>query len=146
MSELQAVQLGQDNPIQYAFFLSGRILVARFSGLYRPGHSGKPDCLFIEGIAATAMDVWNCRGLVLDLSNLDYQWGDEMEWLLPIRRTCTKVNFPSATVVGPKCRNAIATLIFDDPKTTRLATEHECIFDDVGSALLYVRQQLEKSP
>lgn len=108
-------------------------LIAKFAGHYREGSVGNPDAGFILGMARTAVEVWHAKALVLDFSELQYQWGDEMEWLLP-----PDVPVPTAVVVGPGCGPAIATLLWEDVKTSHKASEKDFIFDSVEDAWKYV--------
>src|SRR5260370_8435395 len=48
------------------------ILVAKFSGHYRPGHLGAPDALFIQGITQTALGVWRPPAFILSFRHLSY--------------------------------------------------------------------------
>lgn len=114
---------------RYPFFT----LIARWTGRYGLGSEGRPDACYILGLTRTAIEVWEPATLVLDLSGLEYEWGDEMDWLLP-----PDVPVPAAVVVGPGCERAIATLLWG-PDTTQRATEAEFIFDNIESAWEAVR-------
>jgi hypothetical protein len=90
----------------------------------------------IRGLTLTAIEVWNPAGVVLDLSELHYDWGDEMDLLLDV---ASDRSVKSAVVVGPACARAIATLMWG-VDTKRPATEAENIFDNVEEAWQYVRK------
>jgi hypothetical protein len=112
------------------------ILIARFIGDYRGGSSGRPDAVYMTGMLRMAVELWGPAGLVLDLSGVRYDWGDEMYWLLPPDVGGKK----AAVVVGPKCARAIATLLWG-VNTTKEATEAEFIFDNVVAAWEAVRHR-----
>lgn len=110
-------------------------LIARFVGEYRSGCAGRPDAAFIVGMATTAVELWHPAALVLDLSQLRYEWGDEMASVLTPDVPC-KV----AIVVGPGCGPAIATLMWG-LNTNRNATEADGIFDCLEAAWEAVRHR-----
>jgi hypothetical protein len=112
------------------------LLIAKFRGRYRYGSAGAPDAAFIAGLTQTALEVWNAAAVVLDLSEVSYEWGDEMDLLFDVGASR---GAKSAIVVGPACARAIATLMWGT-ETTRLATEAEKIFDTVEEAWRYVRK------
>ncbi len=111
-------------------------LIAKFAGHYREGSAGRPDACFVLGMARTAVEVWHAAALVLDLSELQYQWGDEMEHLLP-----PDVGVPAAVVVGPGCARSIATLLWDDVNTAHEATEAEFVFANLQDGWENVRKR-----
>lgn len=143
--KLQSVRFEDETNIKYDFSLetSGKTrfdytLIARFIGTYADGSSGRPDAAFILGMTRAALDVWHPGSLVLDLSELKYDWGDEMDWLLP-----PESHRPTAVIVGPACEKAIATLMFGRD-STRLATEADFIFSNLNEALVYLRKDRKR--
>ena len=89
------------------------VLIVKFKGLYHSGSSGSPDAGFISAVKNSALYHYVPDALILDFSELEYEWGDDLDNLLPDddavyywRRT------PMAVVVGPRCREAIRTLTF----------------------------------
>ena len=139
---LQPVRFEDESSIQYQLYLdtTGKnrfwcTLIAKFTGAYADGGSGRADAAYILGVVSTAMEIWNSASLVLDLSGLKYEWGDEMRWLLPPNVH----GRPAAVVVGPGCTPAVATLLFG-LNTSRSATEAECVFADLDEAIAYVRR------
>jgi hypothetical protein len=145
VSTLIPVQLGGDNnPIRVEFFLvepppskGGRLLVMKFSGVYGVGCEGNPDAAYMSAMSAAAVDYWQPEGTVLDLSELQYDWGDLIETALGPREG----HAPHAVVVGPKSRRALATLMFG-LDTTKDATDHEGYFDNLDVAIAYVIAQM----
>lgn len=145
MSEmkLRPIQIDEITQLRHEFRLETtarspfrHTLIARFIGEYRDGSSGHPDAVFIAGMLRMAVELWRPAGVVLDLSDLRYQWGDEMHWLLPPDVHGRKI----AVVVGPKCARAIATLLWGI-NTTKEATEADFIFDNVVAAWEAVRDR-----
>jgi hypothetical protein len=72
------------------------------------------------------------RALVVDLSDLSYRWGDEMECIYRI-----DPKLPQATVVSEKNRDALSTLEFG-MQTKRDITELDDVVDSVDAALMCV--------
>ncbi len=134
------------SPIKYSFSYKERVrgvaysdvLVARFDGEYRSGCSGAPDASLISGVTQAAVTIWSPAGLVLDLRQLHYEWGDEMDLVLG---PPDGVQIPTAIVGSEKCLPAIATLIFGI-NTIKRATEEENIFETLHDALAYVEARL----
>ena len=59
----------------------------------------------MRGIIGLASDIWWHKSLVIDLSELRFEWGDMVEIDLdpPVTRSV-------AVVVGPDCTSALASL------------------------------------
>ena len=141
--KLVRVSFEDENRIDCEFFLetTGKnrywyTLIAKFRGRYRDGSAGAPDAALIRGLTHTAIEVWRPAAVVLDLSELHYEWGDEMDLLFDVG---ADQHVKSAIVVGPACTKAIATLMWG-VDTTRSATEAENIFDNLEEAWAYVRK------
>ena len=111
--------------------------IAKFSGTYRPGSTGRPDACFIHGMTETALRIWIPEALILDLTELSYRWGDEMDWVIGVGEDrCMH----RAVVGSEKCLPALGTLIHGEG-STRSATDEENIFDDMEPAWSYVHQE-----
>ena len=100
---------------KYEDFLSStelnHTLIAKFWGEYKIGHLGASDAYYIEGMLNAAINLWDTGNLILDFSELHYEWGDQMNFFIsPIYNEKYELVF--AMIVGPKCENAISTLIF----------------------------------
>lgn len=142
--QLQPVSFDKETNIRYEFKLetTGKnrfwyTLIAKFSGTYRRGSAGAPDAHFICGIAQTALAMWHPAALILDLRELSYVWGDEMDIVLS---GGSGRRVPTAVVGSDACLPAIGTLIHGIDSTTP-ATEAENIFDNIDEAWEYVRKK-----
>jgi hypothetical protein len=139
------VSFADETGIRYEFRLETsterprpwRILIAKFAGDYRSGHHGAPDARFIRGITQTALGLWWPEALVLDLRELSYTWGDDMEEVLATRG---EIKVPFAIVGSALCLPAIGTLIHGI-NSTKPATDAAHIFDNMDAALEYVHQK-----
>ena len=85
--------------------------VVKFTGSYRDGAAGKPDALFLIAITEAVQKAWFTTSLIIDFSDLKYDWGDEMDWIHDVGQfmpsPCSK---PLAIIVGDQCRDALQTL------------------------------------
>jgi hypothetical protein len=115
-----------------AFRDDGNKLVIRFSGDYPDGSKGAGYAKQMLQICKDLVDDGGAVALVVDLSDLSYRWGDEVEWIYRIRQ-----DVPQATVVSEKNRRALSTLEFG-PATKRDIAELEDCFDSIEAALTYV--------
>lgn len=140
---MREVRLADECPtIGHHFFLTGgdeeefdQVLVAAFAGQYRDGSSGNSDATYMHGLLSLACQLWPHRGLVIDLSGLSYEFGDQILMVL-----AHPFGFPSALVVGPGCEAALATLITEECPATPVA-DLEWVFDTVDDAVNHVARQ-----
>ncbi len=142
--QLQPVSFDKETDIRYEFRLetTGKnrfwyTLIAKFSGTYRPGSAGAPDAHFICGIAHTGIAMWHPAALILDLRELSYTWGDEMDMVLDAG---SDHHVPTAIVGSDACLPAIGTLIHGI-NSTQPATDAKSIFDSIEEAWEYVRKK-----
>ncbi len=78
-----------------------------FSGVY----GDRDDATFIMAMMAAVQTAWFSPALIIDLTDLSYNWGDEMEWVYGIGydqddRTRKKL----VIVVGDRCSVALQSL------------------------------------
>ena len=96
-------------------FCTPEFVVVTFTGAYRDGAAGKPDALFITAIMDAVQKAWFTTSLIVDFTDLEYQWGDEMDWIHDVGRfmpsPCSK---PLAIIVSDKCRDALQSLSPDE--------------------------------
>lgn len=57
---------------------SATAIVLRFTGSYGYGSAGNDDGQFMRTITLCALSLWNVEGVVFDLRELDYEWGDKI--------------------------------------------------------------------
>jgi hypothetical protein len=84
--ELEKLDLFSVSAIRHEFLIgeskrekSSDILVIKYSGVYRVGSGGNADAAFMLALAKAAISYTDPDGIVLDISELDYQWGDDVE-------------------------------------------------------------------
>lgn len=117
--------------------LSTPVLVISFSGIYRYGSQGEPDSRLMESVVAGARIAFCPEAIVLDLSQLDYQWGDDLRHVVrtAIGRS-DQVTLPVTAAIGPKAWDGWKT--FAPLFASALAGFW---FDNVGEAVLHASRQ-----
>jgi hypothetical protein len=96
-------------------FQAPDFLVIRYFGAYRSGSPGREDALYIVAAAAAAREAWWSPRTVLDFRELEYRWGDNMEWATSITWSpVLRTNEPFAIVVGDRCRDALRSLLREE--------------------------------
>ena len=119
------------------------ILVVKYSGKYGFGSSGNSDAKFMYAKGCFGLAAIEPLGVLIDLSELEYEWGDMLDLVFDIGRT-QYINepFPTALIVGEKCSNAIGTLIHGE-KSSKPAIAEEWIFNEFDKAWEYLEKQIE---
>ncbi|HEY3900215.1 MAG TPA: hypothetical protein VGM54_16520 [Chthoniobacter sp.] len=92
-----------------------RVLRLHCSGYYPPGSAGTSHALQIYKTGAEALLVTDADAVLLDFTQLDYVWGDDLclAFDIPSHESIGRDDCPTAVVVGPKCEDALKTLIED---------------------------------
>jgi hypothetical protein len=116
-TQLRKLRLADLSGLRHETFSSDRdpipeFLVLRYFGAYRDGSEGRGDALYIVATAEAARKAWYSRCTVLDFRELEYRWGDEMEWVTSIGwNPVISDHEPLGIVVGEKCRGALKSLL-----------------------------------
>jgi hypothetical protein len=118
-------------------------LVVAFSGTYGYGSAGNGDAAFMCEAVEAAVAAWTPRAIILDFSELDYEWGDMLESVLPgdegeFGPPCVT----AALVVGDGCREGLRTLLFGVNAPHRLS-ELSWVHENLPRAWEHVRSKLE---
>ncbi|GIE78648.1 hypothetical protein Aph02nite_45980 [Actinoplanes philippinensis] len=108
--------LGELSAIRYRFATARRgdgddLLVVTFAGAYGVGSSGNGDALFMRAVIGLALRAFAPAGVVLDLRELDYRWGDMMASVL---NDAIVGGVAPAVVVSDACRKALTSLVTDE--------------------------------
>ena len=108
----------------------------------------------MQAISHTAIYETDPDGILLDLSELHYEWGDLIELVLsglgerfyiseqlsaenePLFK---RVSLPQATLVGSDCKEAISTLLYDTKKPIE---PYQWLFEDFDLAWDYIEQKI----
>jgi len=116
------------------------ILVVRYEGTYRYGCQGNGDATFMFAMGNAGVKAFDPDAIILDLSELSYQWGDMLDCVFGIG---DEVPRPLAMVVGPGCHSALGTLIFG-VRSKEDACQQEEIFDTLEDAWAYITDKLDE--
>jgi hypothetical protein len=111
------------------------ILIISFHGNYRDGSTGRADAGFIKGIVTTGIAVFDPFSVLIDLSDLVYEWGDNLD--VDFEETG---NTRTAVLVGSGCRRAMSTLCFG-VDTTKDIVDNSMFFDEEEKALEKLRKR-----
>jgi len=116
------------------------ILIIGFHGKYRDGSAGDSDAGFIKGIIKTGVSVFDPFSLLIDLTDLEYNWGDYFD--LSFEETG---HTSTVVLVSEKCRRALSTLSFGI-NTDKDIVDNNFFFDDINKALEKLKEKIEKNP
>ncbi|MBQ0734208.1 hypothetical protein J9332_07785 [Aquimarina celericrescens] len=120
------------------------ILTIKYSGKYGIGSAGNSDAQYMYAKGEYGLNCYEPMGAILDLSNLEYEWGDMMDLVFNVgSNQYVDAEFPIALIIGEKCAEAIGTLIHGI-NSKESATTEEWIFDDFEMAWKFVEEKIEK--
>lgn len=115
------------------------VLVIRYSGRYPHGSAGNEDARYMQAMAKAAVAAFEPWGVIHDLSDLRYKWGDLLEMVLAVGPDVDPA--PVAVVVGPRCEGAVRTLYLGVDSREPLESIG-WVFRDLQSAWRYVADQI----
>lgn len=121
------------------------ILIVKYVGHYLDGAAGNADARYMYAMGKAALNAFEPSGLIIDLSELKYEWGDMLEIVFDMgAEQVYHGRFPMATVVGPECQEAIRTLIhgIDSEKSI---DEIDWMFDTLDRGWNYVDSLLTRN-
>jgi len=122
---------------------SCRILVIEFLGKYGVGSEGNDDSLFMATLIRAAMNCWYVDGLVLDFSQLAYEWGNSIGDVLLAGKSVLGKKFPTAVVVSELCEAALQSAQPFYASDSQSGGQEKWLFEDMISAIGYVLAQIE---
>ncbi len=110
-------------------------LVVAFHGVYPPGSQGNQHARWMEGCVAGALLASDhVSAVVIDLSGLEYVWGDELTRAFD---HVEQRKLPLAVVEGPRCTEALRTLMIDERRPIE-----GLVFADVDAAIAAVMRRV----
>jgi hypothetical protein len=122
-----------------------KILVIEFKGKHGVGSEGNNDSLFMATIVKAALNVWYVDGLVLDLSELTYGWGNSIGEVLLAGKSVLGTGFPTAVIVSGSNRPALQSASPFYDAESQGGKQTKWLFDDLNSAAAYIEEQVELS-
>lgn len=105
------------------------LLCIKFKGEYRPGSQGKSELGFMTGHFELGRAVWKPFKIIIDISEVIYEWGDDMEILLNISESKSSV-----MIIGEKNRRALSTLIYGR-ETKKDIVDNKFYFDNFDKGI-----------
>lgn len=119
------------------------IMILSFKGEYGFGSRGNSDARYMSAIGKAVLDAWAPWGLVIDLSELKYEWGDELDRVFDIGSELARIKpFPVALTVGPASEEAVRTLILGIGAKETIK-DIGWVFRSIEEGWTYVANQLE---
>jgi hypothetical protein len=122
-----------------------RILVIEFKGKHGIGSEGNNDSLFMATTIRAAMNVWYVDGLVLDFSDLVYEWGNSIGDVLLAGKSVLGRKFPTALVVSESSRPGFESAHPFYAAESQGGGQTKWLFDDLDSAAVYIKEEFELS-
>lgn len=111
--------------------------VFRVSGEYKDGSAGKTDAAHLSGMMAYAVArYWRHKHWILDLSDLKYEWGNDVIIFLEYWDDFDSLSV--ATVFGSKCVKGVASLGGRTPDELLSAENHFDKFEDASKYLMKI--------
>lgn len=133
LQERHLVELSQ---IKVRYFLGTarqepdlEILIIRYTGIYPSGSAGNDDADYMKAMAKAGVAAFKPWGVIHDLSELTYEWGDRLEiaFVGPeddanasellgavFGTSSPPLAGQPAVVVGPQCEESVRTLLLGE--------------------------------
>lgn len=87
-----------------------RVTVIQWNGVFADGSSGNDDGVFMRVITLAALSAWHAHGIVFDLRNLHYVWGDKIWEMYGFGINPSGAeDLPRASVISDKCMPGFKT-------------------------------------
>lgn len=87
-------------------------LIVSFQGEYGVGSGGNNDARFMSAMVTAALRAWWCRGLILDLREMRYEWGNALLEAVDAGKVrYTFAPFPTALVTSALNHQALEGLM-----------------------------------
>ncbi|MFT9820970.1 hypothetical protein [Lysinibacillus sp. NPDC056185] len=147
MKNLKKVELSQLSDIQvdYYFGVSEEIeiLVIKYSGKYGFGSAGNTDAIYMNVMGKAAMEAWDPDAIIIDLQDINYEWGDMLEYVFNISADkYPNEALPLAVIVGTGCEKAVRTLLLGIDSKEPI-DKIGWIFKDLETACKYINKKFE---
>ncbi|OBY76364.1 hypothetical protein BBG47_27545 [Paenibacillus sp. KS1] len=131
------VHIGTSKIVDYLDFM-----ILKFCGKYGYGSSGNADAVYMRAIGKAAIEAWEPGGLIIDFSELSYEWGDQIESVFFVGGDkYGDTPFPVALIVGKNSEEAIRTLLVG-LESEKGIEEIEWAFKNLEDAWEYIECKL----
>jgi hypothetical protein len=135
------------------------ILVIKYVGCYPVGSAGNDDAQYMYAMAKAAVAAFEPWGVIHDLSELVYEWGDRVDMFFGVgpyeslgeseslvgnlfRQSNSSRAAQPAIVVGPACAEAVRTLLVGEESAQPLEKVGN-VFHQFADAWAFVDAQIE---
>ncbi len=145
LSDITYRMILREHPPIESSIEGARILIIEFKGEHGIGSEGNNDSLFMTTIVRAAMNVWYVDGIVLDFSDLIYEWGNSIGDVLLAGKSVLGGKFPTAVVVSGSSRSALESAHPFYAAEPQSGGQTKWLFDDLNSAAVYIEEQVELS-
>lgn len=115
-----------------------KILVIKYIGKYRDGSQGNDDAKYMFAKGELGCKLYDPFGIILDFSQLEYNWGDLIEKVFNIG---VESDIHNVVIIGDNCSNSIGTLL-NGMNSKLKATDTEWIFDNYSEAKDYLEKKI----
>jgi len=105
------------------------ILLVKFTGEYRSGSQGKSEQGYLVGMVKLGIEVFRPFKIAIDIQDVKYEWGDDMELLFD-----APDQLKTVVIIGELNRRAISTLLYGID-TDKDVVDNKFFFDDFEAAL-----------
>ncbi|WP_193726845.1 hypothetical protein [Paenibacillus guangzhouensis] len=141
LEELSSIQyevhLGSSNTVDYL-----EIMILKFTGIYGYGSDGNSDAAYMTAIGKAVLEAWEPGGLIIDLRDLTYDWGDRIESIFSIGNDkYSDIPFPVSLIVGDKSEEAIRTLLLGI-ESIKYIEDIGWVFRNLNNAWNYIENKL----
>jgi hypothetical protein len=144
--DLRPVAFSDLSSIQYAFHLGTGtvthdiILVVSFAGACGIGTGCDDDAHLMEAIGQAAVLAWRPFGLILDLRELTYEWGDMMTEVLTLGEPKRRHGLPTTVLASARCREGLTSLLKEE-----MGEDPDLwLFDDLPAAVQELERQMQR--
>lgn len=119
-------------------------LIIAFKGECGHGSGSNQDAAFMAGIIRAANEVWPPVACILDLRELEYEWGDEIARVFDTFDACrvgdSFIAFPLAVVISDKNRVGLTSLVREEMGQS----PDEILFETLNDAFTAVEDQARR--
>jgi hypothetical protein len=143
LSQISYRLLLYEFPKQEDAYRGDQVLSIEFSGKHGVGSDGNGDSLFMESIAKMAVQTWPVEALILDFRKLSYEWGNSIGGVLLAGKAIMGSRFPTAALVSDLCKDALEGARPFYAVQPESGKKTKWLFDDVESALNYIKEQID---
>lgn len=79
------------------------LTILEWTGIYGHGSLGNDDAVYMRVITQAALSAWHSHGVIFDLRNLHYEWGNGIWAIFRVK------DVPFATIISELCRPGFQT-------------------------------------